>query len=285
MFTIQINKIFFRWGDCSVGTTSTCPVEEVEGEEGEEGGEEEEGEEEESTNLSCTTIGGPAANASCVFPFIVGDVTYTSCVETGKVNTSCSTVWLWGIKIVICKSEGLEEPWCSTATTKDGHHIAEEGNYGQCPEDCGKEIVEPGTCTTMGGPGANKTCVFPFTVGGVTYSECKTDGKVNISCTTDWKQGIETTSCKSEGLDEPWCSTATTEDGHHIAEQGNYGQCQEDCRECAVVSGPAEGSYCVFPFTWGNTSYTECAEWTYGGDMQGQFWCSTRYCSEYSKCG
>ena len=129
----------------------------------------------------------------------------------------------------------------------------------------------------MGGPAANTSCVFPFTVNGVTYTSCKTDGKVNTSCYSTWFWGIKVTTCRSEGLDEPWCSTATTEDGTHVAEQDNYGQCPDNCGTCPVVSGPAQGRFCVFPFTYGGTTYRECAEWSYGGDRQGQYWCSTRY--------
>ena len=237
----------------------------------------EEGETEETTNIPCTTIGGPAANTSCVFPFILNGVTYTKCVEGGKVNTSCYTTLWWGMKITVCQSEGMEEPWCSTATTADDQHVAGVGNYGQCPEDCGEEVSVPDTCTTIGGPADNQSCVFPFTVGGVTYNKCRTEGLVNTSCSSTLLFGVEITTCQYEGLEEPWCSTATTDDGDHLAGGGHYGQCPDNCRECQVVSGPAEGGYCVFPFTWGNITYTQCAEWTYGGDMQGEYWCSTKY--------
>ena len=79
----------------------------------------------------------------------------------------------------------------------------------------------------------------------------------------------------------------------------NYGFCSEDCKTvdvseggednetggedggtkplCSTVSGPVTGSLCVFPFIWGGQTFTECAEWNYGGENQGKLWCSTKY--------
>ena len=138
------------------------------------------------------------------------------------------------------------------------------------------EATSTASCTTVGGPSANKPCAFPFTVSGVTYSSCKTDGAVQTSCLVTWFWGMKITSCRYEGLEEPWCSTSTTSDGTHISEQGHYGLCPDTCGSCVAVSGPAQGSLCVFPFTWSGTTWSECAEWTYGGNNQGQFWCSTK---------
>merc|ERR1712107_656751 len=33
---------------------------------------------------------------------------------------------------------------------------------------------------------------------------------------------------------------------------------------------------CVFPFTYGGTTFSGCAEWVYGGEHQGKLWCSTK---------
>ena len=89
----------------------------------------------------------------------------------------------------------------------------------------------------------------------------------------------------------------TDSNSKHIA--GNYGFCSDDCKlvdvieggednesgggeddgkstTCSTVSGPAAGSQCVFPFTLGEQTFTECAEWTYGGENQGKLWCSTK---------
>ena len=100
--------------------------------------------------------------------------------------------------------------------------------------------------------------------------------------------------------------------GNHIDKAGNYGFCSADCKSvdmseggednessggeeggqdnetiggkeggestalCSAVSGPASGSQCVFPFTLGEQTFTECAEWSFGGDNQGKLWCSTK---------
>merc|ERR1711999_44223 len=45
---------------------------------------------------------------------------------------------------------------------------------------------------------------------------------------------------------------------------------------CLTVSGPDTGSACIFPFTFNGVTYVSCAEWVYGGDNQGQKWCSTK---------
>merc|ERR1712117_310137 len=45
---------------------------------------------------------------------------------------------------------------------------------------------------------------------------------------------------------------------------------------CTVSSGPAAGQSCVFPFTYGGTTFSGCAEWVYGGERQGKLWCSTK---------
>ena len=64
-----------------------------------------------------------------------------------------------------------------------------------------------------------------------------------------------------------WCSTATYSDGSHVADVGAWGECADTCAACQVrerhvvtrmivlhtaqvVSGPAAGQTCVFPFTW-----------------------------------
>jgi len=42
------------------------------------------------------------------------------------------------------------------------------------------------------------------------------------------------------------------------------------------VGGPAQGSPCVFPFTFADTTYTSCTAWIYGGQPEGTTWCSTK---------
>ena len=62
---------------------------------------------------------------------------------------------------------------------------------------------------------------------------------------------------------------------------GNYGICSDDCLTvenppCFTVSGPANGSQCVFPFILGDQNFTACAEWNFGGENQGRMFCSTK---------
>ena len=62
-----------------------------------------------------------------------------------------------------------------------------------------------GNCTTNGGPSPNVPCIFPFIIDGITYNQCPLD---------------------SDGY---WCSTKVDHSGIHIAEQGNWGTCDQEC--------------------------------------------------------
>ena len=63
-----------------------------------------------------------------------------------------------------------------------------------------------------------------------------------------------------------------------VGEDNESGGGEKDGKSttCSTVSGPAAGSQCVFPFTLGEQTFTECAEWTYSGENQGKLWCSTK---------
>merc|ERR1712154_294074 len=133
----------------------------------------------------------------------------------------------------------------------------------------------PNNCETTTG----STCVFPFTYKGVSYSQCTyADSSL------------------------PWCATATDSSGAVVT--NNWGDCvissTSSCQEesttsspvtttttttttstttaspsCSVVSGPAAGSTCVFPFSYAGVTHNSCAEWIYGGTGTGSTWCST----------
>ena len=62
-----------------------------------------------------------------------------------------------------------------------------------------------GNCKTNGGPSPNVPCIFPFIIDGTTYTQCPLD---------------------SDGY---WCSTKVDHSGIHIAEQGNWGTCDQNC--------------------------------------------------------
>ena len=56
-------------------------------------------------------------NASCVFPFEFGEITYYSCTIAGN-------------------TDGDTTPWCSTLVDDAGLHIGEGDNWGNCGPDC-----------------------------------------------------------------------------------------------------------------------------------------------------
>ena len=70
-------------------------------------------------------------------------------------------------------------------------------------------------CLTVDGPSNGTTCVFPFTLGGVTYK-----------------------ACSMFTLARPICSTMVDDNGVHIGGQGYWGYCDPEC--------PCDGSECPF---------------------------------------
>merc|ERR1712223_1383110 len=148
---------------------------------------------------SCTAESG----ASCVFPFRHEGITYNSCAST----------------------ELLSSAWCSTITHENGTRIL--GSESLCPSTCPGATTATTTtttisststttaaadlrrtCTTVSGPASGKPCVFPFTWQGKTF-----------------------TSCTKEGDDQGklWCSTMVDQAGNHVAGQGQYGFCSQEC--------------------------------------------------------
>lgn len=186
----------------------------------------------------CTTLSGQL----CVFPFVYQGVRYEACTYAG----------------------GSERPWCPTEVNRNNVVITnkwEDCNLhseSSCPLEKKTEGQDVSGCRTVGGPSPDAPCVFPFTHNGVRHTECTT-----------------------AGLGQPWCSIATFYNGTHISGAGLYGLCPPTCpggeRGCRVVEGPARGQNCQFPFTWAGRTYHRCAPWTYGGQHQGKYWCSTRW--------
>merc|ERR1712223_508712 len=64
------------------------------------------------------------------------------------------------------------------------------------------------TCTTVSGPASGKPCVFPFTWQGKTFTSCTKEG---------------------DGQGKLWCSTMVDQAGNHVAGQGQYGFCSQEC--------------------------------------------------------
>merc|ERR1712226_447778 len=64
------------------------------------------------------------------------------------------------------------------------------------------------SCSTIGGPGQGKPCVFPFRFGGSLRSSCITD-------------------LDPEG--KFWCSTRVDAGGNHVTGTGEWGHCSAAC--------------------------------------------------------
>ena len=61
---------------------------------------------------NCTTVGGPATNYPCIFPF----------EYQGSIRNNC--IW----------DTSDESYWCSTLVDKSGQHVS--GNWGNCDANC-----------------------------------------------------------------------------------------------------------------------------------------------------
>ena len=82
--------------------------------------------------------------------------------------------------------------WCATEVDPAGNVVF--NSWGDCSvSSC---PLEAGSCDTVGGPDKEKPCVFPFTVGGETHTECTT-GQAETACSTIVLWGILTVkTCK-----------------------------------------------------------------------------------------
>jgi len=190
-----------------------------------------------SSPVSCITSSGPRPNQDCVFPFRYLGVTYTACTHLGP-------------QII---------PWCSTKTTLTGNHV--EGEYGFCPISCPVDSE----CTP----------------GSVYQQDCNT-----CVCNPQGKAVCSTLACPVTTAAPPAPSIATsanfvvttppTTTNSILRTSTTSPTAQIQDVSCSTVSGPATGAYCIFPFTYGEEIHTTCAEWVYGGEEQGKFWCSTK---------
>jgi hypothetical protein len=54
---------------------------------------------------------GPQANKPCIFPFVIGNVTYNECTIV---------------------HDPVSRPWCSTKVNADGKHVADLNEWGYC---------------------------------------------------------------------------------------------------------------------------------------------------------
>ena len=186
---------------------------------------------------TCTTSSGPRPGQACVFPFRHLGIVYNSCTSVGQ-----------------------SAAWCSTSTTTAGTHI--EGEYGFCPSTCPTDTSAATTTTTTTTSTTTTTVSSVTTTTTTTTSTTTTTTAAPTVCTpgTTFQQDCNTCVCSPSG--EPVCTTLTC-------------TTTEAPSTCSVDSGPAAGQTCVFPFTYGGTTFSGCAEWVYGGENQGKLWCST----------
>merc|ERR1712038_2189604 len=77
------------------------------------------------------------------------------------------------------------------------------------------------SCSTIGGPGQGKPCVFPFRFGGSLRSSCITD-------------------LDPEG--KFWCSTRVDAGGNHVTGTGEWGHCSVGCPRERPTSNPESSS-------------------------------------------
>ncbi|KAM4017895.1 72 kDa type IV collagenase [Anomaloglossus baeobatrachus] len=131
---------------------------------------------------------------------------------------------------------------CTDAGRSDGflwcstsYNFDKDGKYGFCPHEL---------LFTLAGNADGKPCKFPFKFQGNSYDSCTTEGR------TDSYR---------------WC--ATTED---YDQDKSYGFCPETA--LSTIGGNAEGSPCVFPFTFLGNKYNSC---TSSGRSDGKLWCAT----------
>ncbi|XP_068118031.1 matrix metalloproteinase-9 [Hyperolius riggenbachi] len=88
------------------------------------------------------TFDGNSDGEPCVFPFIFGGESYSSCTTEGR-------------------TDGYR--WCSTTANYD-----KDRKYGFCPNR---------DTAVTGGNSAGDPCAFPFTFLGKTYDQCTSDGR------------------------------------------------------------------------------------------------------------
>merc|ERR1711874_305770 len=107
-------------------------------------------------------------------------------------------------------------------------------------------------------------------MGTTASSVTTTTTQASTSCTPGTFTTVDCNTCVCNSIGQYVCSTltctGTTSTTTTTAAPST----------CSVDSGPAAGQSCVFPFTYGGTTFSGCAEWVYGGENQGKLWCSTK---------
>lgn len=102
---------------------------------------------------------------------------------------------IFGANFSIVRQDSLNgAAWCATEVDPAGNVVY--NSWGDCSVDSCPLEEGPGPCDTIGGPSEGRPCVFPFTVRGVSHTECIT-GQVETSCSEILLWGIFTVkTCK-----------------------------------------------------------------------------------------
>jgi len=199
------------------------------------------------------------------------DSSTTSCeTETISVSTCTTTagqcVFPFRYKGVVyngCTTVDRSSAWCSTSTDIAGEHI--DGNEGTCPSSCPlsneSTSCSPGTSYTVD----CNTCVCDS--NGTPVCSTNTCSTSTTTSSTSMASTVTTTATTTTTTTTITTSTTTVTTSTTTAASSNT---------CLTVSGPDTGSACIFPFTFNSVTYVSCAEWVYGGEFQGQKWCSTK---------
>ena len=98
--------------------------------------------------------------------------------------------------------------WCATQVDPAGNVVF--NSWGDCSvSSCPMEAGPGPSCDTVGGPSTGRPCVFPFSLGGVTHTQCIT-GRVVTSCSEIVLWGIFTVKTCKVSQDDPRPSVLKT---------------------------------------------------------------------------
>ena len=133
--------------------------------------------------------------------------------------------------------------------------------------------------------GKDKHCIFPFIYRGIVRHFIRRLDSI-FTFNSMFFQVYE--SCTYVADSQPWCATATDENGHLVS--NDWGYCTAECpvmphAHCRTVKGgPIEGAFCRFPFRYKDVEYNMCTRVDHQltpdaievGVNSTQGWCATK---------
>merc|ERR1712076_198239 len=168
-------------------------------------------------------------------PLLVQDRVPNPCLT--KANETCIFPFTYNsVEYYRCTYVDSPTPWC--ATMVDPNNTVVTNRWGDCSSSqyssCPEDTPDLPSCTSVSGT----SCIFPFRHLGITYTSCAT--------TSD--------------MADPWCSTATQEDGTHI--EGNEGVCPSTCPGATTTTTTTTTTTPASTTTTASTSTTTSASTT-----------------------